>query len=96
MVALGREGITMMAMLYEMGFAYTVMQCVVFMDAGEVVEDAARDAFFEDEASARAPSSDILTHQGAPSSLVLQKSTVLDKPLLPQPLGLARLLGTHR
>lgn len=49
MAALGRDGMTMMVGLYEMGFAHTVMHRVVFMNAGE----AARDAFFEGAASAR-------------------------------------------
>ena len=53
-VALAREGITMVAVLYEMGFARSVMQRVVFMAASEMVENAARDVFFERTASARA------------------------------------------
>lgn len=54
MVALAREGITLMAMLYEMGFAGTVVQRIVFVAAGEVVENATRDVFFKGVASARA------------------------------------------
>jgi len=64
MVALARDGMTMMVVTHEMGFARKVAHRVVFMDAGEVVEDAARDAFFGGAASGRARAflSKILTH----------------------------------
>jgi len=64
MVALARDGMTMMVVTHEMGFAQKVAHRVVFMDAGEVVEDAGRDAFFGGAASERARAflSKILTH----------------------------------
>ena len=64
MVALAGEGMTMMVVTHEMGFARKVAHRVVFMDAGEVVEDAGRDAFFGGGAGPRARGflSKILTH----------------------------------
>ena len=46
MVELAKEGMTMMCVTHEMGFARTVASRVVFMDAGRIVEDCTRDAFF--------------------------------------------------
>jgi glutamate/aspartate transport system ATP-binding protein len=46
MVELAREGMTMMCVTHEMGFARTVASRVVFMDEGRIVEDCTRDAFF--------------------------------------------------
>ncbi len=46
MVGLAREGMTMMCVTHEMGFARTVASRVVFMDEGRIVEDCTRDAFF--------------------------------------------------
>ena len=40
MVALAKEGMTMMVVTHEMGFARKVAHRVVFMDQGEIVEDA--------------------------------------------------------
>ncbi len=54
MVALARDGMTMMVVTHEMGFARKVADRVIFMDAGEVVDDARRDAFFGGQASDRA------------------------------------------
>ncbi len=64
MVQLARDGMTMMVVTHEMGFARKVAHRVVFMDAGEVVDDATRDAFFGGGASPRAQQflSKILTH----------------------------------
>ena len=47
MVALAREGMTMLVVTHEMGFARKVAHRVVFMDEGRVVEQAAPDAFFD-------------------------------------------------
>jgi polar amino acid transport system ATP-binding protein len=47
MVALAREGMTMVVVTHEMGFARKVAHRVVFMDAGRIVEDAPPDAFFD-------------------------------------------------
>jgi len=41
MVELAREGMTMLVVTHEMGFAKTVADRVVFMDQGEIVETAA-------------------------------------------------------
>jgi glutamate/aspartate transport system ATP-binding protein len=54
MTELAREGMTMMCVTHEMGFARRVAQRVVFMDQGRIVEDAATDAFFDRPQSARA------------------------------------------
>src|SRR2546429_234168 len=46
MVALAKEGMTMMVVTHEMGFARRVAHRVVFMDRGEIVEDAPTAEFF--------------------------------------------------
>jgi glutamate/aspartate transport system ATP-binding protein len=64
MVALAREGMTMMVVTHEMGFARKVAHRVVFMDRGEIVEDANKDDFFGKPRSDRAQAflSKILSH----------------------------------
>jgi len=47
MVELAAEGMTMVVVTHEMGFARTVADRVVFMDRGEIVESAPPKAFFE-------------------------------------------------
>ncbi|OGA53032.1 MAG: amino acid ABC transporter ATP-binding protein [Betaproteobacteria bacterium RIFCSPLOWO2_12_FULL_63_13] len=54
MVELAREGMTMMVVTHEMGFARKVAHRVIFMDRGEIVEDAATEAFFGSPRSERA------------------------------------------
>ena len=54
MVGLAQEGMTMMVVTHEMGFARKVSHRVIFMDAGRIVEDCTRDEFF-DNADARSP-----------------------------------------
>ena len=56
MVQLAQEGMTMMCVTHEMGFARKVSHRVIFMDAGRIVEDCTRDAFFgqPEQRSARA------------------------------------------
>ncbi|WP_321916620.1 MULTISPECIES: amino acid ABC transporter ATP-binding protein [unclassified Paraburkholderia] len=54
MIELAREGMTMMCVTHEMGFAKKVAHRVLFMDKGIIVEDAHKDAFFEDPQSERA------------------------------------------
>ena len=54
MVTLAGEGMTMMVVTHEMGFAKKVSHRVIFMDAGKVVEDCTRDEFFGDT-EARSP-----------------------------------------
>ena len=64
MVELAREGMTMMVVTHEMGFARKVAHRVVFMDRGEIVEDALKDEFFGKPRSERAQQflSKILQH----------------------------------
>ena len=54
MVKLAEEGMTMMVVTHEMGFAKKVSHRVIFMDEGRIVEDCKKDEFFGDPA-ARAP-----------------------------------------
>src|SRR5574341_2073951 len=46
MVALAREGMTMLVVTHEMGFARKVAHRVVFMDEGRIIEGAPPDVFF--------------------------------------------------
>jgi len=64
MVELAREGMTMMVVTHEMGFARKVADRIIFMDAGEIVEDATKDEFFNSPRSDRAQAflSKILSH----------------------------------
>ncbi|HEX2512755.1 MAG TPA: ATP-binding cassette domain-containing protein, partial [Xanthobacteraceae bacterium] len=64
MVALASEGMTMMVVTHEMGFARQVAKRVVFMDRGEIVEDAPTVDFFGKPRSERAQAflSKILAH----------------------------------
>jgi len=48
MVGLAREGMTMVCVTHEMGFARTVADRVVFMDAGRIIEEGAPADFFLD------------------------------------------------
>ena len=54
MVQLAKEGMTMMVVTHEMGFARKVANRVIFMDQGEIVEDASKDDFFGQPRSERA------------------------------------------
>ena len=47
MVALADEGMTMICVTHEMGFARRMANRVVFMDAGQIVEIGAPEAFFD-------------------------------------------------
>ncbi len=64
MVELATEGMTMMCVTHEMGFARKVADRVIFMDHGRIVEDAPKDAFFGTPRSERAQTflSKILSH----------------------------------
>jgi glutamate/aspartate transport system ATP-binding protein len=66
MVKLAQEGMTMMVVTHEMGFAKKVSHRVIFMDAGKIIEDCKRDEFFgnPDARSPRAKEflSKILSH----------------------------------
>jgi len=54
MVLLAKEGMTMMVVTHEMGFARKVAHRVIFMDQGRIVEDATKDDFFGKPRSERA------------------------------------------
>ena len=54
MTELAKEGMTMMVVTHEMGFASRVAHRVVFMDAGEIAEDARKEDFFGKPRSERA------------------------------------------
>ncbi len=54
MVGLAQDGMTMMVVTHEMGFARKVADRVIFMDHGQIVEEAATEAFFTAPRSARA------------------------------------------
>jgi glutamate/aspartate transport system ATP-binding protein len=54
MVGLAQEGMTMMVVTHEMGFARKVANRVIFMDRGLIVEDCTKDEFFGTPRSDRA------------------------------------------
>ena len=54
MVGLAKEGMTMMVVTHEMGFARKVARRIVFMDEGRIVEDAETETFFKSPRSERA------------------------------------------
>ena len=54
MVKLAQEGMTMMVVTHEMGFARKVAHRVIFMDEGRIVEDAKKEDFFGQPRSDRA------------------------------------------
>ena len=53
MVDLAKEGMTMICVTHEMGFARAVADQVVFMDAGEIVETGPPETFFDNPTSER-------------------------------------------
>ena len=64
MTALARDGMTMVVVTHEMGFARRAANRVVFMDAGRIVESADPETFFTSPRSDRAKDflSKILNH----------------------------------
>lgn len=64
MVELARDGMTMMVVTHEMGFARKVAQRVVFMDQGKIIEDRPTEDFFQSPDSERTKDflSKILSH----------------------------------
>ena len=64
MVQLAHDGMTMVVVTHEMGFARKAANRVLFMADGEIVEEASPEAFFTNPTSARAKDflSKILTH----------------------------------
>ena len=63
-VELTRDGMTMMCVTHEMGFASQVANRIIFMDEGHIVENCSKDEFFEGAKSDRAQMflSKILNH----------------------------------
>ena len=53
MVELAEEGMTMLCVTHEMGFARQVADRVIFMDEGEIVEENAPEAFFSNPENER-------------------------------------------
>ncbi|WP_353890841.1 amino acid ABC transporter ATP-binding protein [uncultured Sneathiella sp.] len=53
MISLAEEGMTMICVTHEMGFAKTVADRVIFMDEGEIIEQAPPTEFFENPQSER-------------------------------------------
>ena len=53
MVTLAQEGMTMICVTHEMGFARKVADRVVFMDKGEIIEEAPPEDFFGNPKSDR-------------------------------------------
>jgi general L-amino acid transport system ATP-binding protein len=54
MIDLAEEGMTMLVVTHEMGFARTVADRVIFMDEGQIIEENTPDAFFDNPSSSRA------------------------------------------
>ncbi|OUR76694.1 ABC transporter ATP-binding protein [Alphaproteobacteria bacterium 46_93_T64] len=53
MISLAEEGMTMIVVTHEMGFAKTVADRVIFMDQGEIIEQAPPQEFFDNPQSER-------------------------------------------
>ena len=53
MIELADEGMTMICVTHEMGFAKSVADKVIFMDKGSIIEDCSKQDFFETERSER-------------------------------------------
>jgi general L-amino acid transport system ATP-binding protein len=53
MVDLANEGMTMLCVTHEMGFARTIADRVLFMDAGEIIEESEPGTFFDNPQSER-------------------------------------------
>lgn len=64
MVSLAKDGMTMICVTHEMGFARQVADRVIFMDEGLIVEDCSKDEFFSTVRSERSQQflSKILSH----------------------------------
>jgi glutamate transport system ATP-binding protein len=64
MVGLAKQGMTMIVVTHEMGFARKAANRVIFMDAGQIVEENDPESFFTNAQSTRAQDflSKILTH----------------------------------
>ena len=54
MVGLAQDGMTMMVVTHEMGFARKVADRIIFMDHGKIIEDSPKEEFFATPRSERA------------------------------------------
>jgi len=54
MIELAQDGMTMLCVTHEMGFAKKVAHKVIFMDHGRIIEDCSKNEFFETQRSERA------------------------------------------
>jgi general L-amino acid transport system ATP-binding protein len=66
MTELAQQGITMLCVTHEMGFARAVADRVVFMDQGQIVEEAPPSEFFDHPRHARTQAflAKIIGHHG--------------------------------
>ena len=60
-VKLANEGMTMVCVTHEMGFAKKVSNRVIFMDEGKIVEDCVKDNFFNNQTSLSARAKEFLS-----------------------------------
>ena len=60
-VKLANEGMTMVCVTHEMGFAKKVSNRVIFMDEGKIVEDCTKDNFFNNQTSLSVRAKDFLS-----------------------------------
>jgi glutamate/aspartate transport system ATP-binding protein len=60
-VKLANEGMTMVCVTHEMGFAKKVSNRVIFMDEGKIVEDCTKDNFFHNQTSLSARAKEFLS-----------------------------------
>jgi len=60
-VKLANEGMTMVCVTHEMGFAKKVSNRVIFMDEGKIVEDCSKDNFFNNQTSLSARAKEFLS-----------------------------------
>jgi glutamate/aspartate transport system ATP-binding protein len=61
MVQLAQEGMTMMCVTHEMGFARKVSHRVIFMDQGKIIEDCKKEEFFGNPEARSARAKDFLS-----------------------------------
>ena len=89
MVSLARQGMTMIVVTHEMGFARKAANRVVFMDDGQIVEEADPDSFFTNAQTRRAKDflSKILTQLGDAALLHLTGSIIVSEMRRDQSIG---------
>ncbi len=84
MVELAEEGMTMLCVTHEMGFAKEVADRVIFMDAGEIIEENNPVDFFENPQSDRIkllsanPASLIINAENALKALISNEVSAFD------------------